>query len=37
VRIYQSLFHADTQPARLFRLRTLAVDIMEAWSAFSLT
>jgi hypothetical protein len=34
VRIYQSLFHADTQPARLFRLRTLAVDIMEGLSAF---
>lgn len=34
VRIYQSLFHADTQPARLFRLRTLAVDIMEGLAAF---
>lgn len=35
VRIYQSLFHADTQPARLFRLRTLAVDIMEGLAAFN--
>ncbi|MEV4778491.1 hypothetical protein [Burkholderia sp. LMU1-1-1.1] len=34
VRIYQSLFHADSQPARLFRLRTLAVDIMEGLAAF---
>ena len=34
VRVYQSLFHADTQPARVFRLRTLAVDIMEGLSAF---
>ncbi len=34
VRIYQSLFHADTQPARLFRLRTLAVDIMEGLERF---
>jgi hypothetical protein len=34
VRIYQALFHADTQPARLFRLRTLAIDIMEGLAAF---
>jgi hypothetical protein len=34
VRTYQSLFHADTQPARLFRLRTLALDIMEGLQAF---
>ena len=34
VRVYQSLFHADTQPARLFRLRTLAVDIMEGLKSF---
>ncbi|SDG27166.1 MULTISPECIES: hypothetical protein [unclassified Duganella] len=34
VRIYQSLFHANTQPARLFRLRTLAVDIMEGLEKF---
>ena len=34
VRIYQSLFHADSQPARLFRLRTLAVDIMEGLKNF---
>jgi hypothetical protein len=35
VRIYQSLFHADTQPARVFRLRTLAVEIMEGLAAFN--
>jgi hypothetical protein len=35
VRVYQALFHADTQPARLFRLRTLAVEIMEGLSAFN--
>lgn len=34
VRLYQSLFHADTQPARLLRLRTLAVDVMEKLAAF---
>jgi len=34
VRIYQSLFHGNTQPARLFRLRTLAVDLMEKLAAF---
>ncbi|MYM36747.1 hypothetical protein GTP44_14410 [Duganella sp. FT50W] len=34
VRIYQQLFHANTQPARLFRLRTLAVDIMEGLEKF---
>lgn len=35
VRVYQALFHADTQPARLFRLRTLAIEIMEGLSAFN--
>lgn len=34
VRIYQQLFHADTQPARVFRLRTLAVDIMQGLEKF---
>ncbi len=34
VRVYQSLFHADTQPARLFRLRTLAVEIMDNLAQF---
>lgn len=35
VRVYQSLFHADTQPARLFRLRTLAVEIMDHLAQFN--
>jgi hypothetical protein len=35
VRVYQSLFHADTQPARVFRLRTLAAEIMEGLAAFN--
>lgn len=35
VRVYQALFHADTQPARLFRLRTLAVDVMDGLAAFN--
>jgi hypothetical protein len=30
VRLYQALFHADTQPARLFRLRSIALQVMEA-------
>jgi hypothetical protein len=34
LRIYHALFHADSQPARLFRLRTLAIDIMEGLAAF---
>lgn len=34
VRVYHALFHADSQPARLFRLRTLAIDIMEGLAAF---
>jgi hypothetical protein len=29
VRQYHALFHADTQPARLFRLRTIALEVME--------
>jgi hypothetical protein len=35
VRVYQALFHADTQPARPFRLRTLAVDVMDGLAAFN--
>jgi hypothetical protein len=35
VRVYQALFHADTQPARLFRLRTLAIEIMDGLAAFN--
>jgi hypothetical protein len=35
VRLYHALFHADTQPARLFRLRTLAVDIMQGLERFN--
>jgi hypothetical protein len=34
LRLYQSLFHAGTQPARLFRLRTLALDVMEGLAEF---
>ena len=34
VRVYQSLFHASTQPARLLRLRTLAVEIMDNLAQF---
>lgn len=29
VRLYHALFNADTQPARLFRLRSLALQVME--------
>ncbi|UTY57891.1 hypothetical protein [Massilia sp. erpn] len=29
LRLYQSLFQGDTQPARLFRLRSLALQLME--------
>ena len=35
VRLYQALFHADTQPARLFRLRTLALQVMELLEQFN--
>src|SRR5471032_2838280 len=35
VRLYQSLFYADSQPARLFRLRTMAVDVMEGLQQFN--
>jgi hypothetical protein len=35
LRLYQALFHADTQPARLFRLRTMAVDIMTGLERFN--
>lgn len=34
VRAYHALFLADTQPARLFRLRTLALQVMEALQQF---
>ncbi|MFA9217314.1 MAG: hypothetical protein ACEQSK_09435 [Sphingomonadaceae bacterium] len=34
VRLYQSLFHAASQPARLFRLRTLAIDVMTGLERF---
>ncbi|MES2901733.1 MAG: hypothetical protein V4723_18555 [Pseudomonadota bacterium] len=34
VRQYQALFHADTQPARLLALRTIALQVMEALAAF---
>lgn len=35
VRSYQSLFQADTQPARLLQLRTLAVEVMQGLSDFN--
>ena len=35
VRLYQALFHADTQPAHLFRLRTAALQVMELLEKFS--
>lgn len=35
VRQYHALFHADTQPARLLALRTVALQVMEALSGFS--
>ncbi|MET0320989.1 MAG: hypothetical protein ABW069_09745 [Duganella sp.] len=35
LRSYQALFQAHTQPARLLRLRTLAVDIMQGLSDFN--
>lgn len=35
VRAYNALFLADTQPARLFRLRTLALQVMEALEQFN--
>jgi len=35
VRLYHALFHADTQPARLFRLRTLAAQLMEELQRFN--
>ena len=34
VRLYNALFLADTQPARLFRLRTVALQVMEALAQF---
>ncbi len=35
VRQYQALFHADTQPARLLALRTIALQVMEALARFN--
>lgn len=35
VRAYNALFNADTQPARLFRLRTIALQVMEALEQFN--
>lgn len=35
VRRYQALFQADTQPARLLRLRTIALQVMDALAAFN--
>jgi len=35
VRQYQALFHADTQPARLARLRQLALELMERLAEFN--
>lgn len=34
VRLYHALFNADTHPARLFRLRTVALQVMEALERF---
>ncbi|SFV09617.1 hypothetical protein SAMN05216552_103047 [Pseudoduganella namucuonensis] len=34
LRLYHALFNADTQPARLFRLRTVALQVMEALERF---
>ena len=34
VRLYNALFLADTQPARLLRLRTVALDVMQALQQF---
>lgn len=35
VRLYHALFNADTQPARLFRLRTIALQVMEALEQYN--
>ncbi|MDC8758736.1 hypothetical protein [Janthinobacterium fluminis] len=34
VRLYNALFLADTQPARLFQLRSVALQVMEALASF---
>lgn len=34
VRLYHTLFHADSQPAHLFRLRSLALQVMELLERF---
>lgn len=35
LRIYQALFLGDTQPARLFQLRSIALDVMQALAQFN--
>lgn len=35
VRLYHALFNAHTQPARLFRLRTVALQVMEALEQYN--
>ncbi|WP_295995453.1 hypothetical protein [Rugamonas sp.] len=35
VRLYHALFQADSQPARLFQLRTVAVQVMEELERFN--
>ena len=35
VRLYHALFNANTQPARLFRLRTVALQVMEALEQYN--
>lgn len=35
LRLYQALFKADSQPARLFRLRTMALQVMESLAQFN--
>ncbi|WGG51224.1 hypothetical protein [Rugamonas sp. DEMB1] len=34
LRLYHALFQADSQPARLFRLRTMALQVMESLAQF---
>jgi len=35
VRLYHALFNADTQPARLYRLRTIALQVMEQLAQYN--
>lgn len=35
LRLYHALFQADSQPARLFRLRTMALQVMESLAQFN--